>query len=70
LLVFGEIEGRWETRLGKDEIILLRKTLQGIEDKLDLELPTPTPLDNQKSRPGKNRIVRAFSTVVKSREVG
>ena len=29
------------------------------------KLPTPTPLDNPKSRSGTTRIVRAFSTVVK-----
>src|ERR1700728_1063640 len=33
--LFDEIEGRWEDRFGKNEIIRLRKTLQSIADKLD-----------------------------------
>lgn len=41
--LFGEIEQRWESRFGKDEISRLRKTLQGIADKLDVELPHGLP---------------------------
>ena len=41
--LFGEIEQRWESRFGKDEISRLRKTLQSIADKLDVELPHGLP---------------------------
>jgi hypothetical protein len=41
--LFGEIERRWETRFGKDEINRLRHTLQGIADQLEVELPHGLP---------------------------
>jgi len=41
--LFSEIEQRWETRFGKHEISCLRKTLQAVADKLDLELPDALP---------------------------
>jgi hypothetical protein len=41
--LFGEIEQRWERRFGKDEIRCLRKALQTVADKLDLELPHGLP---------------------------
>jgi|HubBroStandDraft_1064217.scaffolds.fasta_scaffold40545_1 hypothetical protein len=39
----GEIERRWQSRFGKDEIGCLRNTLQSIADKLDVELPHGLP---------------------------
>jgi hypothetical protein len=41
--LFGEIEGRWEKRFGKNEISRLRQSLQHIVDKLDVELPHGLP---------------------------
>jgi hypothetical protein len=41
--LFSEIEQRWETRFGKHEISRLRKTLQAVADKLDIELPDALP---------------------------
>ena len=41
--LFGEIERRWERRFGKDEISRLRKTLQAVAGKLDVELPHGLP---------------------------
>ena len=41
--LFGEIEQRWERRFGQSEIGRLRRTLQGVADKLDVELPQGLP---------------------------
>jgi len=41
--LFGEIEGRWEQRFGKGEIRHLRQALEGVVDKLDIELPHGLP---------------------------
>jgi hypothetical protein len=41
--LFGEIEARWESRFGQNEISRLRKTLHGMVDKLDVELPQGLP---------------------------
>ena len=41
--LFGEIEQRWEKRFGEDEIGRLRQALQGVADKLDVELPHGLP---------------------------
>jgi hypothetical protein len=41
--LLGEIEGRWESRFGKDEISRLRKALESIADKMDVELPHGLP---------------------------
>jgi hypothetical protein len=41
--LFGEIEARWETRLGSDEVNRLRKSLQAVVSRLDLELPYGFP---------------------------
>jgi hypothetical protein len=41
--LFGEIEGRWERRFGKGEISRLRKTLQAVAGKLELDLPHGLP---------------------------
>ena len=37
--VFGEIERRWKTRFGDEEIGALRSALEAILDQIDLELP-------------------------------
>jgi len=39
----GAIERRWERRFGKDEISRLRRTLQDVAGKLDIELPQGLP---------------------------
>lgn len=41
--LFGEIEGRWERRFGKDHTGRLRKTLRDVASKLDIELPHGLP---------------------------
>jgi hypothetical protein len=41
--LFGEIERRWERRFGKNEINRLRRALQGVAGKLDVELTHGLP---------------------------
>jgi hypothetical protein len=41
--LFGEIERRWETRFGREEIGRLREALQVVADQLDVELPDGLP---------------------------
>ncbi len=41
--LFGEIEARWERRFGKDDIRRLRRALQAVAGKLELELPHGLP---------------------------
>ncbi len=41
--LFGEIEGGWEKRFGKDDIGQLRQALLNIANKLDVELPDGLP---------------------------
>ncbi|MGO8786681.1 MAG: hypothetical protein ACLQVL_04765 [Terriglobia bacterium] len=41
--LFGEIEQRWETRFGNDEINRLRQTLQCVAGRLEFELPHGLP---------------------------
>jgi DNA-binding MarR family transcriptional regulator len=43
-LLFGEIEERWRTRFGRDEISQLRDSLQVVVSQLDEELPDCLPI--------------------------
>ena len=43
--LFGEIERRWETRFGKDEVSRLRQALQDVVGQLNVELPHGLPGD-------------------------
>jgi DNA-binding MarR family transcriptional regulator len=42
--LFGEIERRWETRFGKNEMSRLRQALEAVANKLDVELPHGLPV--------------------------